>query len=44
MTPPDAAFSRLPPLGGNTSGPAKPVPRCPPIDLLAARSHGAWHE
>jgi uncharacterized protein (DUF849 family) len=29
-----------PPAGGNTGGPAEPVPRCSPTDLLAADGKG----
>src|SRR5829696_5505184 len=32
--------SRLPPQGGNTSGPAKPVPRCSPNGPRCARRGG----
>jgi hypothetical protein len=32
LTPPGAAFGRLPPEGGAASGPAEPDPRLPPDD------------
>ncbi len=34
-TPPEAACGRLPPLGDDASGPAKPDPRRPRIDTRA---------
>ena len=47
---PEAASRPPPPQGGNTSGPAKPVPRCslgqigcPPVPLLIALLGAPWH-